>query len=634
MRLTLRTLLAWLDDTLPPAEVREIGKQVSESLFAKELVDRIHKVTRMRRLTVPSQSGPDATDPNLVASYLDNELAPEDVAEFEKKCLTSDVHLAEVASIHQILSLIGQKAKVPTEARHRMYHLIKGRESVAVRAPRASQATEPSPVSEPVQPWVTPPPPRGHWIERFGPAAAVVALMAVLCWSAWQTIEPASSALRNPGQIAKKEPNPPPQEAPKPAEAANVPKAVPEPEGEANANPEKTKEATAATSPEKSATPEKSVELPPGVVGVALKPDGVLLRYSRDRREWEPVTADTPLRDQDRLLSLAPFRSTITLGRSRVDLVKETEIWVLSAASSQAARFNLAQGSVVVHGISPTSPFAVQFSGKTIEVTPPSGAAVGLERVNRRDAGSPSAATPVLRIYSTEGDVELAADDDRETLKGPGTLTYDLRTPWVDKSTKAPPTWVTETRPSPFDIQVGEQFAHLILRPNRPVLNAIVEAAEDDQKDVRRLAISALRAVGDISFVVPLMSKVDDPSSRRAAINVLRTYLAQGPEAANDLHSQLIIAYGVDMADIVNRLLIGFTPKDAREEATYNNLVQELSSSDVGVRELALDNLQSLTGRDDLGFNPDKPEGKGLKAWKDLLHNHELKPAAARGAAG
>ena len=77
MRLTLRTLLAWLDDTLPPAEVREIGKQVAESPFAKELVERIHRVTRQRRLTVPSDTGPDATDPNVVASYLDNELEPD-----------------------------------------------------------------------------------------------------------------------------------------------------------------------------------------------------------------------------------------------------------------------------------------------------------------------------------------------------------------------------------------------------------------------------------------------------------------------------------------------------------------------------------------------------------------------------
>src|ERR1700739_741024 len=105
LRLTLRTLLAWLDDTLSPSEVREIGRQVGESPVGKELVERIQRVTRQRRLTVPRSSGREPTDPTLVAAYLDSELDPESVGEFEKKCLTSDVHLAEVASVHQILSL-------------------------------------------------------------------------------------------------------------------------------------------------------------------------------------------------------------------------------------------------------------------------------------------------------------------------------------------------------------------------------------------------------------------------------------------------------------------------------------------------------------------------------------------------
>ena len=124
MRLTLRTLLAWLDDKLPASDVKQIGKQVSESPFAQEVIDRTYRVMRQRRLLVPPTTGPDATDPNTVAAYLSDELAPDDVVEFEKKCLTSDVHLAEVASAHQILSLIGHKAKVPPEARHRMYRCL------------------------------------------------------------------------------------------------------------------------------------------------------------------------------------------------------------------------------------------------------------------------------------------------------------------------------------------------------------------------------------------------------------------------------------------------------------------------------------------------------------------------------
>ena len=145
MRLTLRTLLAWLDDKLSAAEVREIGKQVAESPYAQELIEQIQPVTRQRRLTVPSTTGPDATDPNMVASYIDSELDQDLVPEYEKLCLTSDVHMAEVASVHQILSLFGQKAKVPDEARNRMYHLVRGREAI-VKKPRAGQIHPAAPV--------------------------------------------------------------------------------------------------------------------------------------------------------------------------------------------------------------------------------------------------------------------------------------------------------------------------------------------------------------------------------------------------------------------------------------------------------------------------------------------------------
>ena len=44
MRLTLRTLLAWMDDTLEHGQVKEIGRQVSDSPFAQELTARIKQV--------------------------------------------------------------------------------------------------------------------------------------------------------------------------------------------------------------------------------------------------------------------------------------------------------------------------------------------------------------------------------------------------------------------------------------------------------------------------------------------------------------------------------------------------------------------------------------------------------------
>jgi hypothetical protein len=125
MRLTLRTLLAYLDDILPAAQARDIGAKIAESSMAQDLVGRLREVTRRRRLMAPDVDGPGmGVDPNVVAEYLDNELPPEDVADVERVCLESDIHLAEVAAAHQILTLVlGDPAPVTPRSLDRMYAL-------------------------------------------------------------------------------------------------------------------------------------------------------------------------------------------------------------------------------------------------------------------------------------------------------------------------------------------------------------------------------------------------------------------------------------------------------------------------------------------------------------------------------
>ncbi|MCS6863881.1 MAG: hypothetical protein RMJ56_15270 [Gemmataceae bacterium] len=137
-RLTLRTLLAYIDDTLNAAEARELGQQVAESEEARLLVERIKKVTRRRGLATPVASDPDdeTADPNTVAAYLDNTLEPERVKELEETCLKSDVHLAEVAACHQILTLLlTEPVRVPPRAHKRMYQIVKPPVSIPDRLP-------------------------------------------------------------------------------------------------------------------------------------------------------------------------------------------------------------------------------------------------------------------------------------------------------------------------------------------------------------------------------------------------------------------------------------------------------------------------------------------------------------------
>jgi serine/threonine protein kinase len=369
-------------------------------------------------------------------------------------------------------------------------------------------------------------------------------------------------------------------------------------------------------------------DLPPGVIATTEKADGILLRYNNDSRQWERLVEPTPLRPQERLLSLDPFRSRVALGYAKLDLVRETEVVLGSAPPNESGRFQLAQGQVVLRGGSSGLPFEIQFGGKSILIMPPPGGAVGVARISSFERGVPESSRSVLQVFSSEGEVvvrSLQAGELRETLTGPGSITWDGAR-WTDRSDRPGPFWVTETKPNAFDQLLGQQFLNH-MRLDRPVIANIVEAHEDDQKDVRRLALRALRVVGDLSFITPELIKPDDPTARREAIRVLRTAVAQGPDSMKALHDQLEREFGQPGAGTIEKLLIGFNAKEARDEATYALLVKHLSAPDVAVRELALDNLRSLTGRGDLQYDPDRLEGPGLNAWRDLLRNHELHPA-------
>ena len=151
MRLTLRTLLAYLDDILEPEDRAEISQKLEESEFATQLVHRAQDVMRRIRLGSPQLEGTGVgRDPNSVAEYLDNTLAPEQIQEFERICLESDIHLAEVTSSHRILTMVvGQPVQFEASSRERMYRLMDGAQgTVDHTTAAAADSNKPSQLAE------------------------------------------------------------------------------------------------------------------------------------------------------------------------------------------------------------------------------------------------------------------------------------------------------------------------------------------------------------------------------------------------------------------------------------------------------------------------------------------------------
>ena len=241
----------------------------------------------------------------------------------------------------------------------------------------------------------------------------------------------------------------------------------------------------------------------------------------------------------------------------------------------------------------------------------------------------------VLRLYSADGPVRIESSTKETTLEEAGAVTVETDGSFSDETAKRRrvglqrPTSLPTTR-------IAESLFLKFLPSDQPIMKSLVEASEDEDKEVGRLAISGLHAVGDLSLIVPLLNSKGGHPRRSVARKRSPCCGSSSPEARlreGTPGTAPSREYGDDEAVIVEKLLVGYTRKEAGEKATYKDLVQLLEKAESRHRRpstRALDNLMELTGRDELEYDPEKPEGKGLRAWKDLVRNEELKAAAKK----
>ncbi len=157
MRLTLRTLLAYLDQTLDRKDAETLQKKIDGNPVATELTNRIAAAIADPNLGAAS---PDAVSPihnaNVISEYLDNTLSHQQIAEIERVCLESATSLAEAAACHQIIAAaLHQPAVVGDSLRQRLKSLPGSeavRQSTAGNAEASAAPSQPDAAASDSQP--------------------------------------------------------------------------------------------------------------------------------------------------------------------------------------------------------------------------------------------------------------------------------------------------------------------------------------------------------------------------------------------------------------------------------------------------------------------------------------------------
>jgi hypothetical protein len=686
MRLTLRTLLAYLDDTLEPGEIKQIGQKVAESDAAQELVARIKQVTRRRRLTTPSDAGPgERFDANRVAAYLDNDLASEDVAELEKLCLESDVHLAEIAAAHQILTLVlGEPALVPPTAKRRMYALQHGRPARASTKPppvtkTGAEESKPANGLDPDDSLMALPLFRQlPWLRWALPLAAVV-LLSVLGVFLWNTLNKTDTKVTTRGdsrngsqQDDKDKIKPDDKDKIKPDDRDKI-----KPDDKDKIKPDdkdkKSDDKSIKTEPDK-VPPIGKPNMDRQAAGTFVSPEQVLVR--RDTDGWKRIGLNDVVNTGETLVSLPGYKSELRLD-------KKVKLLMWGNLPEQFPERMLETAVTLHHTGSDALDLDVTLHRGRIYLS------------NRKEKGP---ARVRLRFWREEvWDLTLAEPDTTVAiqllslslpfmkplegeepfvpvaffvLKGEASLKVGLRTvgnlrappgfaalSWNNKGRglSGPdfvggkvPEWEEIEPPLPMNPRDADaakamklalsELASALTRPEKKVEVALLEFTQAARPEHRQLAIRCLGAIDAIGVLLDVAAN-EDPQRfdvRREALFALRHWLSRGLEQGAKLYDKkkktgVLVEkdYSQREAEIIIDLLYGPALDTWERRETFEVLIYYLRNSKLIIRELAIQHLMIMSRGQKAEYNPAgtlEARERGYEAWKKLLDDKKLPP--------
>lgn len=675
MRLTLRTILAYLDDTLQPAQAREIGEKIAENKEATALVSQIREVLRRRRIGAPELAGPGSgPDPNLVAEYLENSLAPNQVVELERLTQHSDLHLAEIAACHKILTMVvGHPVDVSQEVKERM-HLLGTHARPAAQADSQGLApvfaegmeqTGPQRKLDALPEYLT----RGGSNVRSVLVAGLVLLG--LGWLAlvatdgglWSRPEPVALKPAAKEPVVAPVPEPPPQEmviaaavvplgndlppAPGPAAPVAAPPSVPQANVPANppVNPSANPPANvpAANPP----VPNPPPASPPQVAFVELdirsrSGDGITIGRIPFEPEWKMLDVTAPVVVGLEFATPAPFRQEFSIGEvGSITLEPGTRITRVTHATGAQVAFKLIRGRIVLQrALTATEPVVVQVDvrGKRWFVSlDEAGTRVGIEAspasiVDVTQPISPPASAGGIVLANGRAQVWLDGVEKQQLPAANQMFAWNADLTQLNLATPMPlPTWagpegIVPTQAAKLQARTYEKE---FLR-DRTISQSIAPVVKDRRGNIADLAVRTIGLTENIIDLLPGLSS-EQPEPRQATIEEVRLWLAEDITHADTLKSELLKLYRPEQVQVMHRLLLGITAVEARDAAFSQAMVEWLANDEVIIRELAIQNLARLTGKtyDYLSFAPAHERRAAITRWEDVLrrNNGSVLPA-------
>lgn len=692
MRLTLRTLLAYLDDRLAPSQAKEIGQKVTTSPFATELADRIKSVVRRRRLAKES-AGQKTIDANLIAEYLDDQLTPELVALIEKEILSSDATLAEVAATHQIIGMLNDPVELSEPMKERLYRLgpQPDRDDVQEMADTPSdwKPLEPQAVKQKRSPmlllaamvlgwlglvatdsniWQSATDPEVAKQGPQNPAADDPLLLAA------GPGEPSPAEGQPESAIAKSDANENPSVQSDASKADMTgdsdavvasnepPVTVPstentQPLADPNSAAMNTEPATAsstgaesvAAAPKTPAADSSTDERLTKSMSLQLEDSySMAVRYDNNNELWLWASDSGAVSNWKRLMTESVFGIAAPFD---VQVIADEAGWIttlhgptLFRSAASGSGIELIDGGLILQTIDSGIPgdlFTVRVADSEFQIALPEekrqriGVMVTPVAINQLDSFEaqesptfiPEGQPGVVSVFAVDCDTTVILNG-QEIAVGSG-----MQMQWQSNS---------ETPPTPGPATIPEWMFEITNQKTEVVVDLLVNTAAEFRKSstvadaasgllesrnplIAENAVQLPVVTRQLDDLCSILLETDQSKVRRGAIMGLQTIMRTSPQGRQKINDSLRTRLPEMDTESAMRLLAGISPVEAEDQYISNWLVGMLESNRVAIRELAIFNLERLTGTDESFQADDEPSRRGsaIRRWKKRLSRND-----------